>query len=395
MCNMSLPTIKSSYLAFLVASISVFAANAQELSLGVVQDSLSISNGELISAYLPSDYSDDHSWPLVFFFDPGGRASLPINKYAALSEEYGFIAVCTYNSRNGPMDPGLRSFDMVSDYFKSAYSIDEKGIITSGFSGGSRMALATAASTSDIKGVIACGAGQPGPEHLRSAKGDQYSYVGLVGNLDFNFLEMLELEEQLSQQGIRNMRIVFEGDHHWPSPEDFELAYLWIRFDTDGSKNESLLKQLLMEKIESRVKNGDFLYAKSLLQNSEKMGLDMNEIATVFADMNESMDDLDKEWDKVVKAESKIIKSLSEKIFAMDRALALATVMEADEFKYWSSTIKNFKRKSEKNIGLKGQSYHRIKSFIGANMAERSFMYKQHLRNDLADQLRELWELSR
>ena len=256
------------------------------------------------------------------------------------------------------------------------------------------MALATAASTSDIKGVIACGAGQPGPEHLRSAKGDQYSYVGLVGNLDFNFLEMLELEDQLSQQGIRNMRIVFEGDHHWPSPEDFELAYLWIRFDTDGGKNESLLKQLLMEKIESRVRKRDFLYAKSLLQCASKMGLDVSSMTAAFADMNESMDDLQIDWDKVIKAESKAIKSLSDKIFAMDRALVLATVMEADEFKYWSSTIKNYKRKSEKNDGLKGQSYHRIKSFIGANMAERSFMYKQHLRNDLADQLRELWELS-
>src|SRR5690242_11996182 len=51
--------------------------------------------------YLPSGYSSSKTFPVIFIFDAHGDGKLPIEKYHALAEEYGFILIGSNNSRNG------------------------------------------------------------------------------------------------------------------------------------------------------------------------------------------------------------------------------------------------------------------------------------------------------
>jgi hypothetical protein len=51
---------------------------AQELTLrkGTVMDSIPVNDSiaEYFSLYLPNDFSTDRNWPVIFVFDPEGRA---------------------------------------------------------------------------------------------------------------------------------------------------------------------------------------------------------------------------------------------------------------------------------------------------------------------------------
>src|ERR1700687_4669781 len=51
--------------------------------------------------YLPSAYSSDKRWPIVYAFDPGARGSLPVELMKEAAESYGYIVAGSNNSRNG------------------------------------------------------------------------------------------------------------------------------------------------------------------------------------------------------------------------------------------------------------------------------------------------------
>src|SRR5882724_4583455 len=52
--------------------------------------------------YLPSAYTPDREWPVIFAFDPGGRGLNPVERYRGAAEKYGYIVAGSNNSRNGP-----------------------------------------------------------------------------------------------------------------------------------------------------------------------------------------------------------------------------------------------------------------------------------------------------
>lgn len=56
---------------------------------------------ESYALYLPSNYTSERAWPVIFAFDPGGRGLNPVQRYQAAAEKYGYILAGSNNSRNG------------------------------------------------------------------------------------------------------------------------------------------------------------------------------------------------------------------------------------------------------------------------------------------------------
>ncbi|HEY2796630.1 MAG TPA: hypothetical protein VGK26_01960 [Thermoanaerobaculia bacterium] len=97
-----------------------------------------------------------------------------------------------------------------------------------GFSGGGRSAVGMALRhPGRISGVIGCGAGFP--DETSSSKPLSFAYFGTVGDRDFNYYEMRELDERLTAAGSPHRLSVFRGVHDWPPAELAREALAWMK----------------------------------------------------------------------------------------------------------------------------------------------------------------------
>jgi predicted esterase len=218
------------------------AAPAQEPARGVVVDRVACSDGaHSYALYLPSGYTPARRWPVLVCFDPGARGALPVNRFKAAAEKFGWILVGSNDSRNGPVRPAVESLQAMWRDVHARYAVDDKRVYFTGFSGGARVATRAAlVCMGCAAGVIGCGAGFPegiaparapakasSPE-AQAALAVGFSYFGIVGTDDFNYGEMRELSQKLDALDLPNRLAVFEGDHRWPPDAECEAALAWM-----------------------------------------------------------------------------------------------------------------------------------------------------------------------
>ena len=56
--------------------------------------------------YLPSSFTRERQWPILFLLDPRGRALVPLQRFQPVAERLGYIAISSYNTlSDGPADP--------------------------------------------------------------------------------------------------------------------------------------------------------------------------------------------------------------------------------------------------------------------------------------------------
>ncbi len=219
---------------FFVAFISpgrICPAAAQEFKTGEIQDAIVCrgSPGQSYALYLPSDYSPDRTWPVLYALDPGARGRLPLEHFRDAAEKYHYLIVGSNNARNGPWEPIINAVVAIWNDTQARLSIDRKRIYATGFSGGSRAAaLFSKMIRNPVAGIIGCGAGLPPgikPEDIEPT-----FYFGVVGREDFNYLEMMNLDTQFEEAGPPHRVLVFEGSHDCPPPKICTRAVAWMEF---------------------------------------------------------------------------------------------------------------------------------------------------------------------
>ncbi len=202
------------------------AALKTTLQSGIVHDSLKCKNDPSVgyAVYLPKEYKDSgKAFPVMFFFDARKRGVLPVKRYRELAERYGFIFVGSNSSTNGlPMEETTKIINVTVKDALNRFNIDPGRVFTSGFSGGARVAVLTALSGGfGVRGVIGCAAGFP---DVQSPVNINFNWVGVVGNRDFNYLELVDTWRQLKETGHNSSLVVFDGIHEWPPVEAFDDA---------------------------------------------------------------------------------------------------------------------------------------------------------------------------
>lgn len=178
--------------------------------------------------YLPSAYTPQKKWPVIYAFDPDARGNLPVKLYQEAAEKYGYIVAGSYNSQNGMQSAPLQAAisAMIGDTRKR-FSIDEKRVYTTGFSGGARVATRVASSCGGcVAGVIACGAGFP-PD-IKTSEAMPFVFFGTVGVDDFNYPELKQLDDKLDAFSIPHRIATFSGGHEWASSTLLIQALQWI-----------------------------------------------------------------------------------------------------------------------------------------------------------------------
>ncbi len=212
--------------------------------------------------YLPSTYSIDKTYPVVYAFDAHGTGKLPVSMYKELAEQYGYILIGSNNSKNGtPFEESERIANILFADSQNRLAINNQRIYLLGFSGGARVANGITIKNGAIAGVICCGAAAPGfnSEYPRN----NYTWLGIAGDDDFNSAEMRQYDMiDLAGHNVKHGLISFEGKHEWCPKEVMDEAFWWeelceMRKDVK-LKNDSLIKKRvtpIIKQIETLMKN--------------------------------------------------------------------------------------------------------------------------------------------
>lgn len=204
-------------------------------------------SGQSYALYLPSNYSPARKWALLAAFDPGARGSAPVERFKEAAERYGYIVCGSNNSRNGPLPrSGEAAKAMLADA-AARFAIDDKRVYLTGFSGGARAATAIAVWLKDqVAGVIGCGAGLA--VGIEPSSSLPFVYYGTVGNEDFNYPEMKQLDRALQAAGVIHHIEVFDGGHSWAPSDAAIRAVEWMELQAmktgRRSRDDALIDRL-------------------------------------------------------------------------------------------------------------------------------------------------------
>lgn len=192
---------------------------------------------ESYALYLPSNYSEDHTWPVIVSSDPAARGTAPLELQKDAAERLGYILAASNNSRNGPWRPRLEATEAMLNDLQARVPIDKQRLYFAGFSGGARASSLFASRCKCSAGVLLGGAGFS--EAPASAQDSLFPVFLAVGTLDFNYKEVVPLGDTLRKLGYPCWLRVFMGTHQWPPAAVMEEALAWFRIQAMKSQGES------------------------------------------------------------------------------------------------------------------------------------------------------------
>jgi tetratricopeptide (TPR) repeat protein len=204
--------------------------------------------GESYALYLPSGYTPSRAWPILYVLDPRSRGTLAAERFRAGAETYGYILASSNNSlSDGPVEPNVEAMRAMWTDTHGRFQIDDHRVYAAGFSGTVRSCCTLArAVPGTIAGIIGAGAGFPFHEPPR--KGDPFVFFGTLGDKDFNYYEVTDLEPRLDEAGIVHRIEIFDGVHQWPPEELATRALGWMEIQAmkagTRAKDQALIDRL-------------------------------------------------------------------------------------------------------------------------------------------------------
>ena len=356
------------YLHFLLLVFSFHSVFAQQISIrkGAVVDNLALNDSisETFAIYLPTNYSNEKSWPVFFVFDPEGRGKSVVQLFRRPGEEQGYVIVASNNINSkdsllNNLKVGTRLMSRVFDLF----SVDKNKIYTAGLAEGAEVASAIPAVYHNIQGALAVGDIWINADLLK--KDQNFSILGLVGTRDFRFYKMEESIQFLSKTGNQASLYTFDGTHQWPNPNVIShvLGDFTLQAMSKGliPQDPALTEKLYREEIETVEKYRSSLQFYKSYELLEKM----KDKYALF----DKKDDL-KERQRNLKRERLFKVQRGE----YNRAAVKETELKDQYIYYFNEDVL---KSSFENIGWWTQQIKELKAFQqGENQAEAEMGYR-------------------
>jgi hypothetical protein len=324
----------------------------ESFSTGQVVESVVCQNdaSQSYALYLPSTYSNTKTYPVIYAFDPHGTGKIPVALYKDLAEKYGYILIGSNNSKNGTS--WEESQAIANKLFvdsQNRLSISKDRINLLGFSGGARIANGLTITNGAIASVICCGAANPAVS-ARDPRSN-YTFLGIAGNTDFNYIEMRKYDMVgLAGRPVKHAFIEFDGKHEWPPVKVMEDAFLWTTLNgmrkNNSLRDDSLISQQIKsfsEEIKLTQKNNNVLETYNLVRKTINFfdGLaDLTEYYKIYESLKSNI-----EIDKKLKQE--------ENFWSREEALKgyYQNAFQAQSLVWWKNEIAsvNKKIKTEKD----------------------------------------------
>ncbi|HET7229118.1 MAG TPA: hypothetical protein VFJ16_03915 [Longimicrobium sp.] len=190
--------------------------------------------------YLPARWEPGRSWPLLVVMDPGGQATLPMERFRAAAERNGWIVASSWNTA-AESDSALalndRAVNAILADALERYAADSTRLYFAGFSGTARYAwaLPQRLDRGRVAGIIGVGAGFPRPPgtwlpQLRQAR--PFPFFGAAGATDYNLDELARLDTVLMSTALPHRFAAFEGGHEWLPTALADRAVEWLQLQS-------------------------------------------------------------------------------------------------------------------------------------------------------------------
>ncbi len=372
---------------------------AENFKTGQVIDRIPVENtSDTYALYLPTTFNPNQLSAIVFVFDPGGNGKSGVNVFVEAAEKYNYILVCSNATKNGkPYEENFKNANALFKTIFSTFKIDEKQMYTAGFSGGSRLASSIAALTKKFQAVIACGAGMTVNQSYQPDN-EMFSFIGLVGDEDMNYQEMLRTKQSLDKMGITNELLTYKDTHRWPPKEQILRAFEWLELlaykkqlrkfnrknvHTFFQKQHGIANSLYHQKHYIRA-----LSELKHLQSSFHHFYNTDSITQKIKELETSAHykDQHKKHLKYLTLENKLFEKFS-KVYKKE----IMEGVSENNFEWWKKELKKLNtRISKMNFIGEKKAYERLKYALQAGTYEssESFIYKKDFKRALyCDQL--------
>jgi len=299
--------------------------------------------------------------PVIYFFDPHGDGTLPLNKYKTLADQYHFIFIGSNNSKNGNDYHTAESIwnTLFSDS-KKRLPIDVNRVYVCGFSGGAKVAGYIALNHPEIKAVIAGGAGLPDA----TPPGDfRFNFTAIAGKGDLNMTDIVLFSSALDKTKTKHSIIFFDGKHEWAPENTMNTAIAGIQFDAMRKKIIPVNNVFINNHISNAKKKiTAYFKAKNYIRAEEECRLFINQLDGLGDDVN---------WFKEMETSLKNDPGYKKQWEANQNLLTTEQNIKEQyrqkfqqaDMNYWVTTIHDLQAKS-KSATEEGAMYQRLIAYL-------------------------------
>ncbi len=220
------------FLLLFLASAAIAAA--ADLPRGTLVEKVVCQGapGQSYALYLPSTYTPERQWPILYAFDASGEGKRVAELFQKAAETYGWIVVSSWSTASDvggdkPMEGNFAAMRAVWADTHARFAIDDTRVYAAGYSGTVRFACVLALTApGSIAGIIGASAGFP----IGSApkKDNPFVFFGTYGDRDFNYYEVRDLDRTLATVAVPHRVEGFVGTHEWPPVELATRAVGWM-----------------------------------------------------------------------------------------------------------------------------------------------------------------------
>jgi predicted esterase len=209
---------------------AVAAAAGPALPQGEVLERIATSKDPALTyaLYIPTGYRPERPAPILYAFDSRGSAKELAERLRAGAERYGWIVASPYGSSSTiAMEDNFKIMSGLWADTHARLAVDGRRIYAFGFSGLTRfVCMLGLTAPESLAGVIAASGGFPlGHPPTRDTP---FPLFATVGDKDFNYYEMLDLDGKMAGLGVPHRIEIFPGAHELP-PEPLATAALgWM-----------------------------------------------------------------------------------------------------------------------------------------------------------------------
>ena len=310
--------------------------------------------------YIPSK-SSQKPLAVIYFFDPHGDGSLPLEKYKSLADEYNFIFAGSNNSKNGnDWSTAENIWNILSGDTQKRLKINSSRIYLCGFSGGAKVATYLALHHPEVKGVIANGAGLPDIIH---AGNFNFSFTAIAGEGDLNMTDLVAITNGLDQTKTNHRIIFFDGIHEWAPLNTIKTALEGLQLDAMNAKliplNQDFINNYVNESqqtIAANIKSGHYLEAEDECKFSLMVLGGITNDVKWFKDKDAFIQN-----NTTYKRELK----LKDDLLAKEQNIKAGyeQQFQKGDIKYWTNTIHDVQAKA-KSHNAEGAMYQRLEAYL-------------------------------